>query len=558
MSSGDLPDVRHPLADQAADILDETTTAVDLCRQLDFGLYERDDPLRGAAAARPFGPMMAAIFLQALEDYSDPELHRRLQESDVADALGFDPDDIPSRSTFTRARNGRFAEFAESIERARDQIRRLAAGCGSPVGPSLSPEESSGASRRTKQRLLRRRTRDIIEEFDRTVIPALDLPRPEAPVYSEEELLNFEALLSVHGLAASDGGEAYAEHADPDCELGAEEPFYEDGPTGETLLEAIKQVRPEAISEMVNRAAERIFTRVKPYAEFKTPVQVAIDITYVGFHGDPTGMPKLEGKPGHLEREWDWCHKFATISVVGESHNFTVAMLPVGNAHYHDTDTYAGEDTKHRPGDVVRQLLDIASEYVPVRCVYADREFYGADVVSALEEHDLRYVIPARKTDRIKRFIRRREYSDRVAVKHDYALYGSVKGGTTHDRETTTLVVLPPDESNDSAQPFITNTEVDDEIGLDRRRAKQKIQRYENRAAIETSYAKISEFAPKTASRSHGIRHFHMGMAVLLYNAWLLVDFLVQVSMDVEVRSKPRVTADQFRRHLRRRLDRLI
>jgi IS4 transposase len=49
-----------------------------------------------------------------------------------------------------------------------------------------------------------------------------------------------------------------------------------------------------------------------------------------------------------------------------------------------------------------------------------------------------------------------------------------------------------------------------------------------------------------------------MGMAVLMYNVWLVVDFLVQVSMAVEVRRKPRVTADQFRRHLRRRLDRLI
>jgi hypothetical protein len=30
-----------------------------------------------------------------------------------------------------------------------------------------------------------------------------------------------------------------------------------------------------------------------------------------------------------------------------------------------------------------------------------------------------------------------------------------------------------------------------------------------------------------------------MGIAVLLYNAWLLVDFLVQVSMDVKVRRSP-------------------
>jgi IS4 transposase len=43
-----------------------------------------------------------------------------------------------------------------------------------------------------------------------------------------------------------------------------------------------------------------------------------------------------------------------------------------------------------------------------------------------------------------------------------------------------------------------------------------------------------------------------------MYSVWLLVDFLVQVSMVTELCRKPRVTADQFRRHLRRRLDRLI
>ena len=37
----------------------------------------------------------------------------------------------------------------------------------------------------------------------------------------------------------------------------------------------------------------------------------------------------------------------------------------------------------------------------------------------------------------------------------------------------------------------------------------------------------IKEFAPWTTSTNFAIRLFHFGFAVLLYDLWLLVDFLV-------------------------------
>jgi len=42
------------------------------------------------------------------------------------------------------------------------------------------------------------------------------------------------------------------------------------------------------------------------------------------------------------------------------------------------------------------------------------------------------------------------------------------------------------------------------------------------------------------------VRLFHFGFAVLLYNMWLLVDFLIQAAIYDEVRYKPRVTAGRF------------
>lgn len=55
------------------------------------------------------------------------------------------------------------------------------------------------------------------------------------------------------------------------------------------------------------------------------------------------------------------------------------------------------------------------------------------------------------------------------------------------------------------------------------------------------------------------MRLFHFGFAMLLYDMWLLVDLLVQLSLGVvEFRTKPRVIAPRFRGFLQRRLSKLL
>jgi hypothetical protein len=148
---------------------------------------------------------------------------------------------------------------------------------------------------------------------------------------------------------------------------------------------------------------------------------------------------------------------------------------------------------------------------------------------------------------------------DRVTVKQEHAIHGPVKHETTNTRVETTLVGLPPDEDRDHSQPFATNLVVDDEIGVDRRSAKRRITRYRRRGGIETAYSKIKEFAPWTTSTAFEVRLFHFGFAVLLYDLWLLVDFLAQTMLDVvEFRSKPRVTAARFRAFLCREVSALL
>ncbi|MDS0477405.1 transposase [Natrinema sp. 1APR25-10V2] len=543
------------LAKDAADRIDSDTTAVDMVAALDVSIYARNDPYADSHRAEPFEPMFRAILLAELEDYYISELRRRLDHPEVAIRLGFDPQDVPRRSTFTRARNNRFAELATTIETAARQIRAIAAERGSPIGASFaSDEEDRGSSTRTEYRFIRQKTNEVIDEMEQVVFPALNLPRPDNSIYDEEELLSLETLMAIDRLAANNGGDQFGDYLDPTGELDSSDPFHEDGPTGETLLEAIKELEPEAISEMVNRAAARILARAKPLKAFERPVMLSIDITYVAYYGDRDELVRVQGAPE--DKEYDWCHKYATANVVGDNVHFVVAMLPVGDADYHNPDAYPGEKQSYRVGDVVRQLLSIATEQVSARCVLADREFYAGDVIAAFHEYGLKYVIPARRTARVKRFVARMD--GEVAVEHEYALYAAVKHGTTQERVVTKLVGLPADEDYDEPQPFITNLDVDDEIRLDREETKRMIERYRRRGAIETAYKKIKEFTAWTTSKAFEVRLFHFGFGVLLYNMWLLVDFLVQDKIDGEFRPKPRLTASRFRGFLERRIHALL
>jgi hypothetical protein len=562
-----------PLTTDAAEILAEGTTAVEVVSHLDCGRYASEDPYPAWSECKPFEPMVRAVLLGELTDASDACVHRTLEsDAEVASALGFDPDDVPDQSTLSRARGDRFSEIEETIQVASRQIRELAArrGCsfvGADQSSGVGDHQSASGSRqappkRTVNRLIRGQTREVLDELTTVVFPAFDFDRSDEVIYDDEELLLLESLLGVTGTAANGGAETYGDHVNPQPDV--EDPFFADGPTGETLLEAIKDLDIEEITEMVNRGAARVLTRAKPTIEFEQPAMVAIDMTYIAYYGERDELVRVQGAPE--DKSYDWCHKVATASIVGENVLFTVAMLPIGDADDHDPDAYAGETKSYRVGGVVRRLVDIVEERanLRIRRVFADREFHAADVVAALEDRSLFYVIPAARDDRVKRFIARMDETEdgqkQVTVKDEHGIYGPIKhSGGVRKRAETSLVALPPDEDHDQTQVFLTNLDVDDEIRLDRRSTHRRIKRYTRRGGIENAYGGIKQFAPWTTSREYAVRLFHFGFAMLLYDMWLLVDLLVQRSLGiVEFRTKPRVIAPRFRAFLRRRLITLI
>jgi len=526
--------------------------------------------------------MFFAYLWSVVEGIPISRIPKKLRnDTKLAQAFGFEPDELPDESTFRRAKTNRFRDLQQTVKLAAEGIRNIAAERGAPIGYEISKlkdvesAEHTEPSKRTIDRMLRRKGKEVLQEIKSVAIPSMYLPRPEDPIYDKEDLLTLEAVAAIKTMAANGASEKLGDEKNPNPDL--HDPFYEDGPTGETLLSAIKEMSIDEITRTINFALQKTYTRAKPRLHnldnFDTNVMLAIDITYVAYYGEREGLKWVQGTPrkNKDEKPYDWCFMFATATIVGQHSHYVVGVLPIGNVDYAGNDAYAGNKQQtYYTGDVVRRLLRIADEYVNIRVVYADREFYSADVVHALEERDLFYVIPARKDKRIKPICekfddKKKGFEDDsedevMYVDTEYSFYGSVKYKRANTRVETKLVVLAPDKDDKihdktSPRPFVTNLEVSDEISLDRRDTKGKIDRYSSRAAIETSYTSIKDCAAWTTSKEFEVRWFHFGFACIVYNLWLLVDFLTQERLQIiETQRSPRITLKRFLEWLEKEL----
>lgn len=553
---------------QVEEIIDANTDWPTLARELDVSPLANRDKYAESSQATAFEPMALAYLRALVEDQSPSALVDTLeQEPEFATACGFDSTALPSRSTFRPSRlEQRFDALLPTLRQGAKRIRQLAAKRGAPIGLALDRSsqnaDTEGVSTRTVTRILRRKGKEVLTEVSNVAFPNIAFDRPKDTIYDDDELLELETLAAIKNKAANDAGAVLGDKKNPDPNL--DDPYNEDGPSGESLLGGIKTLTVDEIAEQINTVLEKLYRRAYPHLRdadqlnqrrSATYADVAVDITYVAYYGDREGMKWLQGAP--KDKEYRFCHKFATLAIVGENVRFVLATLPVGSVEHADTEAYPGKDRSYRAGNVIRRLLSIAEQYVNIRHLYADREFSAADVVAVLEERDINYIIPLPRDRRIKRICKRFDQKKRgqperegdvpIHIDSEYHRYGPVKGKPGQTRVQTTLVVLPPSESQDRPQPFATNLEVKNLTAVDRRSTKQRIEEYSKRGGIEQSYSSIKKCAAWTTSKAFEVRWFHFAFATIVYNTWLLVDLLTQMRTDmVTTRPQPRITLDRF------------
>lgn len=523
---------RSRIEKQAIELIDNGADIIELVAELNLSSYKsRGDTYDDWHASYPFEAMLRALYLKELMGYSDTDLHQRLTENpEEAETLGFE--EVPSRTTFGRTWRDRLSrEFRDRVQHTTHRILEYSKEQGNPIGlRSLETEDQSDVSKRTENRVIREKSVEVAEDLRDLIYGAVDLQRPETGTqYTRAEFLGLESYLCSDGVAAETGSDTYGDRA----------PKGVDVPDGDTLLHYIKQLDVDQIHKVIQQGINVQLKAARRHLEFTRPVEVAIDMTYIPYYGQRDGSLAIGDDNERVtvvgappSKKYEWCLKFATVSIVGDNVRFMIAVRP---------------HTKGQQiGELARELYWDAAEHVNIKRVYADSEFYTTETFKALKEAGVTFVIPAPRNQRVKRQIDRAD--EGIWVKKNIGIYGPTTGGPSNSRVEVNHVGVPKQTNPDETVVFATNEDLDDDIELDRRETERRINRYRRRVGIETNYRVLDEFLPNTTSKNYSVRLFHFGFAILVFNMWRLVDFLVQLTLDSELRSKPRMTASRFQR----------
>ena len=216
----------------------------------------------------------------------------------------------------------------------------------------------------------------------------------------------------------------------------------------------------------------------------------------IPYYGDKNKSPVRGTK---RKRGTNYAHAFMTLNIVEHGKRFTVAVLP-----------YLPLDDKT---ELVKELIEIAQQIISIKLLFMDRDFPSVEMLLMLEELGIKYLMAMQKTKGVKKLLKRKR---KFPIFTEYEMKSSK--GTV---KTTLLALKREDNKKKIIYCFITNIKIksiEDVLKL--------TELYRRRWGIETAYRVKKEFRGKTTSRKYVIRLLFFLISVLLYNIWILCNFL--------------------------------
>ena len=281
-------------------------------------------------------------------------------------------------------------------------------------------------------------------------------------------------------------------------------------PSGDAVLNRLSNQPFSILETGFDHVFQDHISRARKQRLFTRSVIVAIDFTDIEWYGEELPfIVKSKAKNGTK------CFiRFATIAIVEDGKRFTLKVLPV-------TPLSATEN-------IVKELITYVKHFVSIRVVLLDRGFYSNDVIKQIKKAKVKYVIPAKKSDKVKEKMQE-------AYENGPITYTMSKG------ETYTLTVTK--EENDKLLPYATN--------MNNTKPHAIHEFYEHRFGIETQYRVKNKFFGKTCSKKYSIRYAFFILAITLYNLWVLLNILERGKKGLEPGKIP-IKVDQLKHIFRK------
>ena len=242
--------------------------------------------------------------------------------------------------------------------------------------------------------------------------------------------------------------------------------------------------------EEIIAAYKQAIKKLLKYKRFGA-VTLAVDVTKEEFYGE-----KRDFYIYHCSEDSESKAEFhyMAVSIVGADKNLPLMALPVP----------LGCDRV----ELVRELLLFAKSLLRIRLVLFDRGFVSAELIHALQELNLKYLIFARKYKSIRKLMEEVDDAKIIEYEMKYAKDKSVV------RLKTNLVLIKANNDKEYDWCFYTNLHLDN--------AGYYIFLYKKRWQIETNFRVEDEAKIKSKSVNYLVRYFYFMLGLLLHAVWLM------------------------------------
>lgn len=273
--------------------------------------------------------------------------------------------------------------------------------------------------------------------------------------------------------------------------------FSRKAPTEGTIRDRLKGLTLEGLQEKTNIMLKEKVLGTLP----DNPLKFAIDFNEIPYYGEEA--TKGDTRKSRAKKGTTRFFVYATIYVILRNKRYTLAVKYVRK----------GEKLT----DVIDFLLDeVAGAGLTVKSLFLDREFYNIDVINHLQGRDIPFIIPCVLRGRSggirNLFIGRKSYSTAYTM----------KSGKKQAAFQVHVVVKYSNGKYKRRGARYFGYAVH---GMDIPVAKT-FNEYRKRFGIESSYKMKNLALPRTSTQNPVLRLLYMGLAFLLVNVWIYVQWM--------------------------------
>ncbi len=278
-------------------------------------------------------------------------------------------------------------------------------------------------------------------------------------------------------------------------------------PSGSWVRKQIVKISQDKMTIALSDGIDQTISHLKKLGMLKNPVTVAIDKHFICRYDKTDSAYLVKSKPKNGTATFEG---YGSIQSVDKSCRVQIGAVPIKKG-----------DSK---AIIVRKLLsDCLRNNITTEQVLLDREFFSTAVIHELKQNNCKFIIPARKTPGIKKAIIQYVNGDRELIS-EYIIRDS-----SGHVESFTLVILP---NPNVTKPNLTDQYVVFATNIARQKISHNIwqipEEYRRRWGIETGYACVEKFRPRTCSINPSVRFLYFFYPLILFNAWIIANCMLR------------------------------